>query len=178
MFTDDDMSEFLRSIPVRPPRKPKARKPAVTSTRDLKGLYYGARREWFVRKYKASYADGGYYDSPFPKIQTSNGLTMAIINFLNWSGHNADRTGTQGRMIKVNGQYKRISSANRKGTSDISATIKGRAIKLEIKIGKDKPSTEQLQEQERERSAGGVYEFIHSFDEFFEWYFLFLNTLL
>lgn len=173
----DTFADFLNSIPVRGPRKP--RKPKPTPGRyDLKKLYYDARRVMFEQTYPEAHSRGEYYNSTFPKIQTSNGLTMAIINFLNWSGHNADRTGTQGRMIKVNGQYKRISSANRKGTSDISATIHGRAVKLEIKSGKDTPSPDQLKEQSRERAAGGVYEFIHSFDEFFDWYFTYLKTIV
>lgn len=157
--------------PLRQPRK--AVKPKPTQGKyDLRKLYYDARRVMFEREYPEAWVRGEYYDSPFPKVATSNGLTMAIINFLNWSGHNADRTGTQGRMIRSkDGQYKRITSANRKGTSDISATIKGRSVKLEIKINYDKPSDDQLREQVRERSAGGIYEFIHSLDEFFDFYF-------
>jgi hypothetical protein len=38
---------------------------------------------------------------------------------------------------------------------------------IEIKIGRDKPSLEQLAEQIKERNAGGIYEFISSVDEFF-----------
>lgn len=164
--------------PLRQPRKPKVKQAIVPGKYDLKKLYYDARRMMFEKEYPEAWKAGGYYDSVFPKITTSNGLTMAIINFLLWSGHNADRTGTQGRMIKdKSGNYKRIPSANRKGTSDIAATIKGRAVKLELKIGKDKPSVEQLKEQGRERKAGGVYEFIHSFEEFFDWYFIFLSKL-
>jgi hypothetical protein len=41
---------------------------------------------------------------------------------------------------------------------------------LEIKCGADKPRPEQLQEQERERKAGGIYEFIRTADEFLELY--------
>lgn len=177
MNPDTELTDFLANLPpLRAPRKA-SRKPVVQGRYDLKKLYYDARRVMFEREYKKAWDAGGYYDSPFPRIQTSNGLTMAIKNFLNWSGYNADRAETQGRMIKVKGQYKRIQSANRRGTADISATIKGRSIKLEIKIAPDKPSPEQLREQIRERSAGGVYEFIYSFDEFFDWYFLYLKTL-
>lgn len=41
---------------------------------------------------------------------------------------------------------------------------------LEIKVGRDKPRPEQLQEQERERRSGGYYEFCHSPEEFFALY--------
>ena len=41
---------------------------------------------------------------------------------------------------------------------------------IEIKIGKDRASDFQLREQERERRAGGIYEFISTPEQFFELY--------
>lgn len=58
----------------------------------------------------------------------------------------------------------------RTGTSDVMATIRWKSVMLEIKIGKDRPREQQLEEQKRERRAGGVYEFIHNIDEFFQLY--------
>jgi hypothetical protein len=66
---------------------------------------------------------------------------------------------------QINGKF--IPSATRKGTADISATIKGRSVMIEIKVGKDKPRPEQLAEQQRERQAGGIYEFISTPEQFF-----------
>jgi hypothetical protein len=66
---------------------------------------------------------------------------------------------------QINGKF--IPSATRKGTADISATIKGRSVMIEIKTGKDKPRPEQLAEQQRERQAGGIYEFISTPEQFF-----------
>jgi hypothetical protein len=66
---------------------------------------------------------------------------------------------------QINGKF--IPSATRKGTADISATIKGRSVMIEIKVGKDKPRPEQLAEQQKERHAGGIYEFVSTPDEFF-----------
>lgn len=51
-----------------------------------------------------------------------------------------------------------------KGVFDIAATIKGRAVWLEVKSGRDKPSTDQLIFQQEIRSAGGVAEFVYSTD--------------
>ena len=48
---------------------------------------------------------------------------------------------------------------------------------IEIKVGKDKPSVYQLAEQQRERNAGGMYEFIHTIQEFFDFYDKLLNKL-
>jgi hypothetical protein len=130
--------------------------------------------EWRIRYNTAHYnytaqrtpnvvKDGFYTTPPVPVVAKSNGLTTFIINFLNWSGYRATRINTMGRQI--NGKF--IPSATRKGTADISATIKGRSVMIEIKTGKDKPRPEQLAEQQRERQAGGIYEFVHTPEEFF-----------
>lgn len=47
---------------------------------------------------------------------------------------------------------------------------------LEIKIGKDKASEEQLAEQAKERKAGGTYEFIKTPEQFLEFYFKFVKS--
>jgi hypothetical protein len=107
--------------------------------------------------------DGFYTGPPTPVVTKSNGLTTFIINFLNWSGYRATRINTMGRQI--NGKF--IPSATRKGTADISATVKGKSVMIEIKVGKDKPRPDQLAEQHRERQAGGIYEFVHTPEEFF-----------
>lgn len=39
---------------------------------------------------------------------------------------------------------------------------------FEVKIGNDKPSEHQLKEQDKERRAGGGYEFVKTIDEFLE----------
>ena len=107
--------------------------------------------------------DGFYTTPPTPVVTKSNGLTTFIINFLNWSGYRATRINTMGRQI--NGKF--IPSATRKGTADISATVKGKSVMIEIKVGKDKPRIEQLAEQLRERQAGGIYEFVSTPEGFF-----------
>lgn len=121
----------------------------------------------------------GYVNTIFPKVQTSNGLTTAILSFLNWSGHRATRINVAGRLIEkaerqesgtVLTTRKYLPSTTRRGTADISSTIRGKSVMFEIKIGYDAPSEHQLREQKREEDAGGKYYFIHSIDEFFEVY--------
>jgi hypothetical protein len=63
-----------------------------------------------------------------------------------------------------------IKSSTRKGTADVTATIRGRSCKFEVKVGRDKPRPEQLKEQERERASGGVYEFIGTPEDFYAVY--------
>lgn len=120
--------------------------------------------------YPTATKDYGYLSTKYPDTRTANGLTNFVINFLHWNGHRATRIATSGRVLKIKGQSKYIPGTTRRGTADISATIQGRAVMLEIKVGKDKPSEYQEREQALERSAGGVYEFIHDPDEFIIWY--------
>jgi hypothetical protein len=101
-----------------------------------------------------------------PDCSKANGLTQAIVKFILWNGYRATRVSSSGRI--VNGKY--IPGATRKGAADISATIKGRSIMFEIKIGNDKPSPEQLREQELEIKAGGAYYFVKTFEEFLNIY--------
>ena len=106
-----------------------------------------------------------------PAIATANGLTTFIMNFVKWEGYRATRINVSGRQI--NGKW--IQSSTRRGTADISLTVKGRAAMLEIKCGSDRPREAQLQEQARERKAGGIYEFIRTTEEFFTLYDYLVN---
>jgi hypothetical protein len=108
----------------------------------------------------------GYYSPPnMPKVNTANGLTLFICNYINWMGYRATRISTTGR--QVGGRW--IYGTTRKGTADISATLKGgKAVMIEIKVGKDRASEHQLKEQAKERAAGGIYEFISTPEQFFE----------
>lgn len=128
--------------------------------------------------------DFGYLPTQYPKVNTANGLTRMIENFLNWSGHRATRINTQGRLIEapqrqasgVSLQTKKwIPGTTRRGTADLSSTIKlksgiGISVMWEIKIGADRPSEYQIQEQQREIAAGGQYFFIKTVEEFFTYY--------
>jgi len=110
---------------------------------------------------------------------TMRSNTTFICNFLSWKGHRATRINVSGRLVDTMekqpsgvkiGVKKWIPSSTRKGTADISATIKGRSVMIEIKVGSDKPREHQLLEQIKERKAGGIYEFIKTPEEFFDLY--------
>ena len=64
-----------------------------------------------------------------------------------------------------------------KGTADISATIRGRSVKLEVKFGKDVQSQVQKEYQASIEKAGGVYIIVRTFDEFVVWYESFILGL-
>lgn len=128
-----------------------------------KERYQKSHENWFKQTYPEAYKSGYYLTPKFPNVNTANGITLMICNYVKWEGYRATRINVSGRQIK--GKW--IPSSTRKGTADISCTLRGKSLMLEIKVGKDKPRPEQLQEQERERKAGGHYEFCHSPEEFF-----------
>lgn len=117
------------------------------------------------------------------KQSKANDITKAIIKFLRLSGHQAERINTMGRTIdnrktvydclghaRQIGSTKYIPTTGTKGSADISATIQGRSVKIEVKAGRDRQSDAQKQYQADIERAGGVYIIAHSFDEFYEWY--------
>jgi len=61
-------------------------------------------------------------------------------------------------------------SGSTPGSADISATIKGRSVKIEVKIGRDSQSQLQKAYQETVENAGGTYIIAKDFDQFIEWY--------
>jgi hypothetical protein len=121
--------------------------------------------------------------------KTANGLTKCILDFLNISGQFAERINTMGRMIdsrkqvtdvigrtKTIGTAKYIPTTGTKGSADISATINGRSVKIEVKINKDRQSQDQIQYQQRTEQAGGIYLIAKDFQGFYEWYVDYYNN--
>lgn len=109
---------------------------------------------------------------------SANGLTRCIVDFLRLTGNQAERINCTGRPIDntkivtdVTGFSRRIGSvrwlptSGQRGTADISAVIRGRAVKIEVKM-KDRQSTEQKEYQAQIEQAGGLYWICHSMDEF------------
>lgn len=122
---------------------------------------------------------------PKPKYtdKTANGLTKCIIHWILFNGFQAERISSMGRMIDNRTSYQNVIGQNvtigstqyipgsgTKGTADISATIKGRSVKVEVKIGKDRQSDNQKKYQADVERAGGVYIIARDFDSFLQWY--------
>ena len=101
---------------------------------------------------------------------TANGLTSAIIDFIIFSGGDAVRINCQGQVRKINGRMTWTHGSTRKGISDIHAIFQGRHISIEIKIGNDKQSDDQVKESERVRRAGGRYYVAKNMESFLEWW--------
>jgi hypothetical protein len=111
--------------------------------------------------------------------KTANGLTRAIIDYINFSGGFAERISTMGRVIdtskivtnvigitKSYGGKKFIPGTGTKGSADISATIYGRSVKIEVKIGRDKQSDHQKEYEARTLASGGIYIIARNFEDF------------
>lgn len=111
--------------------------------------------------------------------KTANGLTKSVIAWIQLHNGQAERINTMGRFLpgktvgtgmygvkQLKGKY--IPTTSTKGSSDVSATIKGRSVKIEIKIGTDKQSDNQRKYQADIEAAGGLYWLVHSFDEFIQ----------
>jgi hypothetical protein len=139
-----------------------------------------------------SYPNVPKYAISAPKYEdkTANGLTKCIIEFLQLSNHQAERINTMGRPIDnrkqvtdVIGRTKTIGSMTwgkstaTKGSADISATIQGRSVKIEVKIGKDRQSEDQKVYQENIEKSGGKYWIAKNFDDFIKKYDDFLESL-
>lgn len=114
---------------------------------------------------------------------TANGLTKCIIDFLKFEGWQAERISNTGRPIdqrqtftdvvgrtRTIGRTKWIPGTGTNGTADISATIAGRSVKIEIKIGFDRQSEAQKNYQQAIEQAGGMYLIARDFQQFYDWY--------
>lgn len=121
--------------------------------------------------------------------KSANGLTKCVIDFLKFSGWQAERISTTGRLVdnrkvvtdvigrqKTIGSSKWIKGSGTKGSADLSATIAGRSVKIEIKMPGDRQSSYQKAYQESIEKAGGVYFIARSFQQFYQWYYEFAGT--
>lgn len=114
------------------------------------------------------------YALTIPKYDdsTTNGLTKCIIDFLNSQDHcQAERISNEGVMRKNKfGKPFMATSSMQNGTADISATIWGRSVKIEVKIGNDKQSQDQKNYQKSIENAKGYYLIVKDFDSFLTWF--------
>lgn len=114
--------------------------------------------------------------------KTANGLTKCIVTWININGYQAERISNTGRYIddskivtdvmghrKKIGTGKYIKGSGTNGTADISATICGRSVKIEVKM-KDSQSDAQKLYEANIIKAGGIYFIARDFDEFMMFY--------
>lgn len=132
---------------------------------------------------KKRYPDQPYLVKKKFTDKTANDLTKAIIAFIQLMGGQAERISTTGRVIdqrktytdvvgirRTIGSTKWIPGTSTQGSADISATIEGKSVKIEVKTGRDRQSEKQKEYQRAIEQAGGIYYIARSFEEFFKWY--------
>lgn len=116
---------------------------------------------------------------------SANSLTKCILSFLRIKGHQAERINSTGRIVdkrmsytdvvgrrRTIGNYEWVYSTGTRGTADISAIIRGRSVKIEVKIGSDRQSDAQHRYQEEVERSGGIYVIARDFQKFYDWYIL------
>lgn len=121
-----------------------------------------------------------YRVPPKYDVNSTNGLTRAIIDLIDLLGGWATRISTEGRTITktrvthgvfgaVQGQDAvRIPSSTKLGTADIHAVLRGQHLSIEVKRGRDYQSDDQLKVMERVRAAGGHYIVARDFDSTYD----------
>ena len=157
--------------------------------------YVKKLQELAIRNLKEKYPNFPDYAIPKSKYtdKTANGLTKCVIDYVTFNGYQAERINSTGRQIdkrkkvkdvlgrnRTIGSVKWIKGTGQNGTADISATIKGRSIKIEIKCkatGDNYQSDEQKAYQKKIEQAGGVYVIARTFADFYKWYNHFINRI-
>ena len=141
------------------PRKPRYQKPqAVKELEELADIANAKAHPNMPERYlaRAKYRD-----------DSANGLTRCIIDWIKLSGGQAERVNTTGIPIDKRrsvtdvlghtctiGSIEWRTGGGTNGSADISATIRGRAVKIEVKIGRDRQSPAQ-KEYQRQVEQGG-----------------------
>lgn len=96
----------------------------------------------------------------------ANGLTRCILDFIKLKGGYSVRVNTQGQMR--GGKWTKGTTTP--GTPDISAIVNGKAISVEIKVGRDTLSEAQIKQAELIQAAGGLYYVARDFEGFYKWF--------
>ena len=118
---------------------------------------------------------------------TTNNITKGIVNFLLERGHSASRVNVQGQWDEARQMWRK--SGSRKGFYDIAAVIKtkyrgphldpiGMSLFVDTKSNRDVLSEEQLKFRKEVQEAGGCCFESKNYNDFVEWYNLFLTQHL
>ena len=108
--------------------------------------------------------------------ETANRITANILRAVNSQpGCVAYRINNVGVWDEAKSVYRKGNT--QKGIADVSGIIRGRAVWVEVKAGRDKLSTEQLIFRQEVERAGGLYFEARSTDEFLVWFTEILKTI-
>lgn len=153
-------------------QKRKVKKKGANISPELYKRYRDAKYAYEVAKFP-QWVGGGHFIEPDCPTDDTNGLTDLICNYLNWTGHFANRTGNEGRSIVKNGKTIRIPSSSINGMQDIDSNLQhpqhphGIPWKMEVKAGRDTHKDHQKDFGKRVSKTGGVYSVVKSAEDFF-----------
>jgi hypothetical protein len=164
----------------------------ITKLRYAKSESVKILEQLALQNLKVRYPNNPYLPIPKYTDATSNGLTKCVIDYIDFNDFQAERINSTGAIkdnrktstdvlgnIRTIGSLQWIKSSTQTGTADISATIKGRSIKIEIKCeatGDNKQSKGQIEYQKQIEAAGGVYLIVRNFNQFYEWFNYFVKS--
>jgi len=158
---------------------------APTKRRLKPGSAFSILREMEMARMQAKHPLIRPRELPRPRYsdRTANGLTRCIIHFIRLNRGQAERISCTGRVLdrrktatdclgftRQIGLLQFIPASMQRGTADISATIRGRAVKIEVKIGHDRQSPDQVNYQRNVEASGGLYYIARDFQSFYDWY--------
>ena len=139
-----------------------------------------------VENLKERYPNNPYLPKATYTDANTNGLTKCVIDYIKFKGFHAERINSTGAMrdnrktstdvlgnVRTIGSVQWIKGNTQAGTSDISATIKGQTVKIEIKCeatGDRYQSKGQIQYQKQIEQAGGIYLIVRNFENFYTWF--------
>lgn len=128
-----------------------------------------------IKKLEADYHEWKYRGRGIPteaqvhtkfRDDSSNGVTVCILAFMHVLGHYAVRVNVQGTWNQHLQRY--IISGATKGVSDTNMIIRGLAINVEVKYGKDKLRPDQIKRRDEILASGGIYFTTGRFDDFLD----------
>lgn len=137
-------------------------------------------------KLKNRYPNNPYLPKATYTDATTNELTKCVIDYITFNGFHSERINSTGALKdnrktstdvlgnqRTIGSVQWIKSTTQNGTADISATIKGQSVKIEIKCeatGDRYQSEAQIKYQKQIEAAGGIYLIVRDFTQFYNWF--------
>lgn len=126
---------------------------------------------------RMKYPNTPYHPKGKHSDSTANGLTKAIISYLDYIGGHGNRLQSQGqyspdkvefvegrKVIAVKGGWR--PGTTKKGTADLMVVLNGVVVMVEVKHGKDKQSAVQKEYQLEIEGAGLPYMIARTFEQF------------
>ncbi|NID10634.1 VRR-NUC domain-containing protein [Fibrella aestuarina] len=103
--------------------------------------------------------------------KTANDLTTAIVDWLKLQGEGngfGTRLQSTGTFREDLGKF--VPSRQRRGMPDVFGIVDGIAYFVEVKVGNDKLSADQLETIDKLKQAGARVFVAENFQAFFEWW--------